>query len=129
MSEVMFSAIIALIGGVIGAVTTLAVASHRNKLEMPKILAESGLSRAQAADQIGDAAMALLKPYKDEVDSLRKEVRTLRDEIETLRSELSELVCERNVIISGAHQLYHQIISMGGAPVYRPPDRRDEVKT
>lgn len=145
MSEAVLTALIGLFSGIGGALITLVIARQRNRIEQPKLQADARLAGAQAADQIGEAALALLQPYKLEVETLRKdltlmqsyksevetlrsEVRILRGEIDDLRAELSELVCEREVIVSGAHQLYHQIVSMGATPIYKPPDRRGEVK-
>lgn len=128
MSDAVLTALIGLLSGIGGALITLVIARQRNRIEQPKIKADAGLSNAQAADQIGEAALALLQPYKDEVATLRAEVNNLRVELDDLRSELSELVCEREIIVSGAHQLYHQVVSLGGLPVYRPPDRREDKK-
>lgn len=128
------AAISALVSGVVGSIVTLNLARQRNRIEQPKIDADSVLAHAQAADsrseaasEIQSAALALLQPYKEEVERLRVEVSSLRAEVSSLRVELQEVKGERDIVIGGAHQLYHQVISMGGKPVYRPPERRGQA--
>lgn len=124
MSDIIITALIGLAAGLIGTAGTLIAANHRAKIEHPKILADAGLAKAQTADQVSDAALALLEPYKKEVVKLRREVEELRSQIEQMHRDLIGMRNERDAITSGAYQLYHQVQSLGGSPVWHPPERR-----
>lgn len=134
MDSIIVVAIVAALSSLVSSVLTQVVNRQRNRIEKFKIDAESILAQAQAVDsrseaasEIQAAAVALLQPYKEEVDRLRIEVSSLRSEVAVLRIELQDVKSERDIVIGGAHQLYHQVLSMGGQPVYRPPERRERA--
>lgn len=134
MESIIVVALVGFASSLIGSLLTWIATRQRNRIEKPKFDAESILAQAQAADsrseaasEIQVAALALLQPYKEEVERLRIDVVSLRAEVAVLRIELQEVKSERDIVIGGAHQLYHQVLSMGGQPVYRPPERRERT--
>ena len=76
---------------------------------------------------ISEAAVSLLKPYQEEVSKLRDEVAALKCEVEKLTQTVERTVEEIDRVTAGAHLLHHQVVSMGGQPLYSPPERRDHA--
>ena len=72
-----FTALLGLIGGVIAGVFGRRAQN-----------AQAGLSAAQAADTIQEAAVDLLGPLRDQVGQLKQEVETLRFQVQSLTSDL-----------------------------------------
>ena len=86
---------------------------------------------ADASDKISEAALALLKPYKDRVAELEAEkigmderMTKLEDRVNELEKILKETTGCLDDVISGAQKLIHQLKSLNIAPVWEPPERR-----
>lgn len=96
---------------------------------------ERRATSADAGDKISDAALQLLEPMKvriNELEAAREHERTRMSELERrvteLECELREERIAKAEIIGGANRLVHQVESMGGNPVYRPPRGTGELK-
>jgi uncharacterized protein YicC (UPF0701 family) len=81
------------------------------------------------AKVLQDNALALIKPYREELDRLQsdvakasKKIEDLECEVIGLRNKLDLVIQERNAIWNGAKVLHFQVKSVGVEPVYTPPE-------
>jgi len=95
--------IIAIIGAAVGAISGIGALIQQSKRD-----------RVSNDTSLSTATLALLKPYQDEVDKLRKE-------IEPLKQRITELEIKLDEVIEGAHRLAMQIRKNGDEPVWEPP--------
>lgn len=107
-----------------------------------KDAAEADKSGAEAADQISDTALSLIKPLKEELAELHSSKTNLERRIAELewnarikdmaildlqnldRSKdrrISQLETEQEDLICGINRLIEQIEGLGQVPVWRPP--------
>ena len=84
------------------------------------ILSQRNKIKVDAATEINNAAIALIKPYRERIAELEKRVNALEIELEAQKS-INEFYEE---IYRGAKRLHSQVKSLGGDPVYNPPERR-----
>ncbi len=92
---------------------------------------ESRNIEADTEGKISEAALALVEPLKKRVDELeaareRDKARIVEHErrITELECELREERSQKLDLLDGAHKLVHQVESLGGMPVYKPPEKK-----
>ena len=95
--------IIAIIGAAVGAISGIGA-----------LVQQSRRDRLEGETSLSAATLALLRPYQDEVEKLRKE-------IEPLKQRITELEIKLDEVIEGAHRLAMQIRKNGDEPVWQPP--------
>lgn len=84
------------------------------------ILSQRNKIKVDAATEINNAAIALIKPYRERIAELEKRVNALEVELDAQRSTIDFY----EEIHRGARRLHSQVKSLGGDPVYNPPERR-----
>ena len=125
------------IGGIILALNARRKAKSEiaaNEAEASNKNAEAEKKEAETSEIITRAAGAVAQMLEVQLCALRNEVDQLRAENAALRQvqakherEISELqaMCEQfDEVLTGAHELYSQVVELNHTPKYKPPERR-----
>lgn len=73
--------------------------------------------RADAAKTLTEAALGLINPQNERIESQEAEIRDLRVRVVHIEEEFEKL-------LAGAWCLHDQVVELQQQPVYVPPDRR-----
>ena len=102
---------------------------RKTKMDDAKATVDNRKSDAEAGQVLQETALALIKPYREELDRLHcefaksnKRIGDLEGEVVGLRTKLDLVIQERNAIWNGAKVLHFQVKSVGVEPVYTPPE-------
>jgi uncharacterized protein HemX len=83
--------------------------------------------------KVSEAALALLKPMQERIAELEKSHEKDKLRLAEHERRIGELECElreeratKADVVTGAQRLFHQVESLGGIPVYRPPVKPGE---
>lgn len=117
ISQIVAGIVIAAIAATPGV---LALLAQRRALK-----AKAQLDESSSADQITQAALSLVEPLKRQLNELSVQAKTQAERIEVLEQQVKHLSNFADDLLSGAHRLVMQVRSLGGHPVYIPPERRE----
>jgi predicted nuclease with TOPRIM domain len=102
---------------------------RKARLDEAKGKIDERKSDAEAGQVLQETALALIKPYREELERLNGEVakslariKNLEGDVVNLRNKLDLVIQERNAIWNGAKVLHFQVKNIGAEPVYTPPE-------
>lgn len=95
---------------------------RKARLDEAKGRVEAKKADAEAGQVLQETALALIKPYRDELDRLNMRIKNLEGDVVILRNKLDLVIQERNAIWNGAKVLHFQVKNIGAEPVYTPPE-------
>lgn len=113
-------------------------------MQRKKQAAEAKKENASADSEMVKSALVLIEPLKTQLKEELTVKAQMREEIDTLKTQMITLMADYEMridglekklqkladildeILGGAHKLNHQVKSMGGVPVYDPPERRKD---
>lgn len=73
--------------------------------------------------EIAKTALTLIQPYKDRVSELEQKLKIVEPKLEALEAAIKTITEKYNIVLDGAHRLYHQVESLNGHPVWKPPEK------
>lgn len=86
--------------------------------------------QAETDRAITDAALQLLEPLQKRIDELEQARERDKARMTEMDRRITELECElrderseKFDVLNGANKLVHQVVSLGGVPVYHPPTK------
>ena len=115
--------------GLITGMIALVISVSGVLLQYRKARADEKKGDTDVGRALQESALALIKPYREELERLRGEVakdsgriESLETEIDGLRKKLDLVIQERNAIWNGAKVLHYQVKCIGVDPMYTPPE-------
>jgi NAD-dependent DNA ligase len=124
-------AVVGAVAAIIGSIFTYILGRRKSSQEVENLQAEkksieaaSGLSTAEAAQVISEAAAAMVQPLIDRVHQQQEEIKYLTDRVVWKRGQLDELRT-LNAKLRAENELYRQKFKLQGET---PPELPPEVK-
>lgn len=116
---------IATAAGVIAAIVASIPGLVALIIQRRKITAEARQAENNAADLVTKAALSLVEPLRRQLDGLSAQSVEQAARIAALEKQVQSLERFADDLLSGSHRLVMQVRSLGGHPVYIPPERRE----